>query len=98
MSSSGAFADTSFHLGNKDSFHLHPLVVFSILDNYKRRSEGLNRVVGTLMGERRGNRTLIRDCFPVPFKEDETESVRRAGCICVVRVCSVVEVCSVYTR
>jgi len=48
------------------AYKLHPVVVFSILDHYKRRGEGQDRVVGTLLGEKKGNFVYIKNCFPVP--------------------------------
>lgn len=67
-----ASTDSSFHLGNTETFKLSPVVVFSILDSYKRRTEGSDRVVGTLLGEKRGQNTFIKECFPVPFKVEES--------------------------
>jgi len=48
------------------TYKLHPVVVFSILDHYKRRGEGQDRVVGTLLGEKKGNVVYIKNSFPVP--------------------------------
>lgn len=55
----------------EDEYKLHPVVVFSILDNFKRRELKQTRVVGTLLGERIGNVVHIRECFPVPHTERE---------------------------
>jgi translation initiation factor 3 subunit F len=52
-------------------YKLHPVVIFSILDHYKRRSVNQSRVVGTLMGERRGDVIYVKNSFPVPHEEDE---------------------------
>ena len=49
------------------------VVVFSILDHYKRRVEGSARVVGTLLGERRGDTVIVKGSFPVPHAEDEDQ-------------------------
>lgn len=56
-------------------YTLHPLVVFSILDHYRRRAPGQRRVVGTLMGERspNGDEIVIKSAFPVPHQEDEDQ-------------------------
>jgi len=47
-------------------YKLHPVVVFSILDHFKRREEGQSLVVGTLLGEKKGNFVYIKNSFPVP--------------------------------
>jgi len=57
----------------KISYNLHPVVVFSILDHYKRRTESQARVVGTLLGERIGDIVYIKTCFPVPHQENEDQ-------------------------
>lgn len=54
---------------NEDVYKLHPIVVFSILDAFKRRKEKQSRVVGTLLGERSGNEVYIREAFTVPHTE-----------------------------
>jgi len=58
----------NLHLPSSGStaYKLHPVVVFSILDHFKRRGEGQDRVVGTLLGEKKGNFVYIKNCFPVP--------------------------------
>lgn len=56
---------------NQPTCQIHPVVIFSILDAYKRRQPAQHRVIGTLLGERRGNRVIIRSAFPVPHAEDE---------------------------
>lgn len=55
------------------SYNVHPVVVFSILDHYKRRSPEQERVVGTLLGhkEEGSNVVSIKSCFPVPHVESE---------------------------
>jgi translation initiation factor 3 subunit F len=57
------------HLGGAEAltYKLQPLVVLSILDHFKRRDEGVDAVVGTLLGQRRGSIVHVSDCFPVPF-------------------------------
>lgn len=53
------------------TYKLHPVVVFSILDNYKRRKKGLTQVVGTLLGEKVDENTVyIRNCFAVIHEEN----------------------------
>ena len=54
------------------SYHLHPVVVFSILDHYKRRHPNQSRVIGTLLGERLSASSVsIKSAFPVPHQEDD---------------------------
>lgn len=59
------------------SYTVHPVVVFSILDHYKRRSSEQERVVGTLLGhvEEGTNIVSIKSCFPVPHVESEDQVV-----------------------
>ncbi|KAI9295865.1 Mov34-domain-containing protein [Neoconidiobolus thromboides FSU 785] len=54
---------------------VHPVVLFSILDNYLRRQEGQDNVIGTLLGVRSDDATTIevRSCFPVPHSESEEQ-------------------------
>jgi hypothetical protein len=52
--------------------HIHPMVVFNILDHHIRRPEA-DRVIGALLGtisEETGV-VEIRNCFPVPHSEGE---------------------------
>eukprot|EP00808_Paulinella_micropora_P007031 g75306.t1 len=60
----------SLHLATPESvvYKIHPVVVFSILDHFKRRKENQERVVGTLLGHKKGNDVFICNCFPVPAK------------------------------
>jgi len=58
-------------------YRVHPVVVFSILDHYKRRSAEQKRVVGSLLGsvnEATGIVT-IASSFPVPHVENEDQVV-----------------------
>ena len=57
------------------TYKVHPVVVFSILDHYKRRDDGQDRVVGTLLGEvdEVTNTVYIKNCFPVPHKGDDDQ-------------------------
>lgn len=56
-------------------YRVQPVVVFSILDHYKRRSDGQDRVVGTLLGveEEGTNVVSIKSCFPVPHSENDDQ-------------------------
>ena len=55
------------------TYQLHPVVVFSILDHYKRRHPNQQRVIGTLVGERvSADVVSIKASFPVPHQEDES--------------------------
>jgi len=57
-------------------YRLHTVVVLSILDHYKRRKDSdSSRVIGTLLGERKGNEVFIKSCFPVPHTETEDQVV-----------------------
>lgn len=57
------------------TYKVHPVVVFSILDHYKRRGDGQDSVVGTLLGEvEEGTNTVyVKNCFPVPHKGDDDQ-------------------------
>jgi len=57
------------------TYKVHPVVVFSILDHFKRRGDKQDRVVGTLLGEidEGTNTVYIKNCFPVPHKGDDDE-------------------------
>lgn len=61
--------------GGVASYEVSPLVLFNILDNYQRRNDDQFRVVGTLLGERRGNTVVVTNSFPVPHTETD-DSVR----------------------
>jgi len=67
----------ALHLRGAVRYKLHPVVIFSILDHYKRRDPGQERVIGTLLGERKGDEVHISNCFRVPHAEqaDEVASV-----------------------
>jgi len=62
--------------GRRREFKLHPVVVFSVLDHYKRRSDGQTRVIGTLLGRHEGNTVYITNCFPVPHVEESEFKVK----------------------
>lgn len=61
--------------GGAVTYEVHPVVVFSILDHYKRRTDGQHRVIGTLLGEvdEVTNVCHIKNCFPVPHQETEDD-------------------------
>jgi len=51
---------------------IHPVVLFSILDNYIRRNENQERVVGTLLGVLQGDGVVkVTNCYTVPHTEKE---------------------------
>ena len=52
--------------------HIHPMVVFNILDHHIRRPEA-DRVIGALLGTISEETGIveIRNCFPVPHSEGE---------------------------
>jgi translation initiation factor 3 subunit F len=54
---------------------ISPLVVFSILDHYMRRSEGQQRVIGTLLGSNNDGVLEITNAFPVPHTETESVGI-----------------------
>jgi translation initiation factor 3 subunit F len=56
--------------GGRREFKLHPVVVFSVLDHYKRRQDGQTRVIGTLLGRYEGSVVYVTNCFPVPHVEE----------------------------
>jgi len=67
---------TSLFLSESDKakVSLHPLVVLTVLDAYMRRSDGLTRVIGTLLGTKTANLIEVTSCFCVPHQEtDEGE-------------------------
>lgn len=53
---------------------VHPVVLFSIIDSYERRSKTMPRVFGTLLGmhDKSGN-VEVSNCFVVLYKEKEGE-------------------------
>jgi translation initiation factor 3 subunit F len=56
-------------------YKLHPVVVFSILDHYKRRKRDQVRVIGTLLGTKDGKEIQITNCFPVPHNDKGNDMV-----------------------
>jgi len=53
------------------SVKLHPVVLFTILDHFVRRTDKQERVIGTLLGSNNDGVVEIRNCFPVPHTEGE---------------------------
>ena len=50
---------------------VHPLVLLSVVDHYNREAkDSKKRVVGALLGSRKGNIVDITNSFAVPFEED----------------------------
>jgi len=58
---------------NEDTFSIHPVVVLSVLDSFKRRREGQGRVLGCLLGYRENNKVSIEESFVIPHVEEENE-------------------------
>jgi len=61
--------------GRSTSYQVHPVVIFSILDQFKRRQAGQKRVMGTLLGEIDGSTVYVNNCFRVPHSEAANEQV-----------------------
>ena len=55
------------------SVHIHPVVLFTIVDSYERRQENSKRVIGTLLGSREKGVVEIRSAYAVPHNETEDE-------------------------
>ena len=55
---------------------IHPVVLFSIVDGYERRSEDAKRVIGTLLGSVDKTSVEIRSSFGVPHNESEDEVIK----------------------
>lgn len=53
-------------------YKIHPVVILSILDHFKRRNPGAERVIGTLLGVRRRNDIFITNSFALPHRESES--------------------------
>ena len=59
---------------------IHPVVLFSIVDGYERRSEDAKRVIGTLLGSVDKTSVEIRSSFGVPHNESEDEVIKVFFC------------------
>ena len=67
------------------SVHIHPVVLFTIVDSYERRQENSKRVIGTLLGSREKGVVEIRSGYAVPHNETEDEVGELddvGGCYC----------------
>lgn len=60
---------------------IHPVVLFSIVDGYERRSEDAKRVIGTLLGSVDKTSVEIRSSFGVPHNESEDEVMKFFFCV-----------------
>ena len=52
---------------------VHPLVLLSVVDHYNRMTQNTQdkRVVGALLGERKGEGVIdVSNCYAIPFEED----------------------------
>lgn len=66
----------AFDVVKKDkTVTIHPLVLLSTVDHYNRVAKDTRnrRVVGVLLGERRGNEIDVTNSFAVPFEEDKRD-------------------------
>jgi len=72
MGDTTLFLETGFSGVN---VKLHPVVLFTILDHFVRRTEGQERVIGTLLGSNVDGVVEIRNCFPVPHTEGDQVAV-----------------------
>merc|ERR1712216_961022 len=62
--------------GQYDEVVVHPLVLLSMVDHFRRVEEDDSedkRVVGVLLGEHRKGRLDVTSSFAVPFEEDEND-------------------------
>mmetsp|Transcript_19406 Transcript_19406/g.28979 ORF Transcript_19406/g.28979 Transcript_19406/m.28979 type:complete len:301 (+) Transcript_19406:1-903(+) len=77
MAASPFFLPPPSASGNKTTYSVHPLVVFNILDHYRRRELKQHRVVGTLLGSivktAKGRCINVKNSFPIPHTESEDE-------------------------
>ncbi|XP_072049778.1 eukaryotic translation initiation factor 3 subunit F-like [Amphiura filiformis] len=53
--------------------NVHPVVLFSIVDSYERRTDENARVIGTLLGTNIQGIVEVTNCFCVPHNESEDE-------------------------
>lgn len=67
--------DVPVIFGSQLAVKVHPVVIFNILDHFIRRTEGQDRVIGTLLGVNVEGTIEIRNCFPVPHTEGEQVAV-----------------------
>jgi translation initiation factor 3 subunit F len=67
--------DLSVILGAQVNVKVHPVVIFNILDQYVRRGEKQDRVIGTLLGSFSDGTIEIKNSFPVPHTESDQVAV-----------------------
>jgi translation initiation factor 3 subunit F len=67
--------DLSVILGAQVNVKVHPVVIFNILDQYVRRAEKQERVIGTLLGTYSDGTIEIKNSFPVPHTEVDQVAV-----------------------
>ncbi|XP_074633301.1 eukaryotic translation initiation factor 3 subunit F-like isoform X2 [Acropora palmata] len=59
--------------GRARKVYVHPVVLFSIVDGFERRSEDAKRVIGTLLGSVEKCSIEIRSSFGVSHNESQDE-------------------------
>jgi len=52
---------------------VHPVALFSIVDTFEHRNDGVNRVIGTLLGSVDKGVVEVTNCFCVPHTEQNDE-------------------------
>lgn len=57
----------------ENSVRVHPVVLYMICDSYTRRSERVERVIGTLLGTVGDGIVEIRSCYAVPHSEGDDQ-------------------------
>eukprot|EP00127_Corallochytrium_limacisporum_P002164 Clim_evm58s108 gene=Clim_evmTU58s108 len=66
--------NTNYTLWKPQRVVVHPLVLLSVVDHYNRVAKNTSkRVVGVLLGARKGNELDVSNSFAVPFEEDEKD-------------------------
>jgi len=58
-----------------DCVELHPFVTLSILDHHLRRDNSIDRVIGALLGSIKEGVVTVKNCFPVPHKDEKEIAV-----------------------
>ncbi|XP_055855531.1 eukaryotic translation initiation factor 3 subunit F-1 [Episyrphus balteatus] len=53
--------------------HVHPVVLFQVVDAYERRNADSHRVIGTLLGSVDKGVVEVTNCFCVPHKEHDDQ-------------------------
>lgn len=57
----------------ENSVRVDPVVLYTICDSYIRRSERVERVIGTLLGSVGDGVVDIRSCYAVPHSEGDDQ-------------------------